>query len=127
MPGADPGPCSSPPGGSEIALEEHKDGMRMGRDPEDVVAFMLSDEMGRRLVDGKDRSEVGQAGTEAAVEDTAAVRHVRGCRIGRRLLARNRLQGVAGVGAIRPPSRPFGRVCGKMVVLPGAEGLPKDP
>ncbi len=41
-------------GWSEVTVEEQKDGMRMGRDPEDVVAFMLSDEMGRRLVEGKD-------------------------------------------------------------------------
>ncbi len=54
-------------GWSEVTIEEHKDGMRMGRDPEDVIAFMLSDEMGRRLVEGKDTDAV-QAGTEAAVE-----------------------------------------------------------
>jgi len=54
-------------GWSEVTVEEHKDGMRIGRDPEDVVAFMLSDEMGRRLVDGKDPEAV-QAGTEAALE-----------------------------------------------------------
>jgi SAM-dependent methyltransferase len=54
-------------GWSEVTVEEHKDGMRLGRDPEDVVAFMLSDEMGRRLVQGKDPDAV-QAGTEAALE-----------------------------------------------------------
>jgi hypothetical protein len=54
-------------GWSEVTVEEHKDGMRMGRDPEDVVAFMLSDEMGRRLIEGKDPEAV-QAGTEAALE-----------------------------------------------------------
>ena len=54
-------------GWSEVTVEEHKDEMRMGRDPEDVVAFMLSDEMGRRLVEGKDPEAV-QAGTEAALE-----------------------------------------------------------
>ena len=54
-------------GWSEVTVEAHKDEMRMGRDPEDVVAFMLSDEMGRRLVEGKDPEAV-QAGTEAAVE-----------------------------------------------------------
>jgi SAM-dependent methyltransferase len=54
-------------GWSEVTVEEHKDEMRMGRDPEDVVAFMLSDEMGRRLVVGKDPETV-QAGTEAALE-----------------------------------------------------------
>ena len=54
-------------GWSEVTVEEHKDGMRMGRDPEDVVAFMLSDEMGRRLVEGKDPEAV-QAGTEATLE-----------------------------------------------------------
>jgi len=51
----------------EITVKEHKDGMRVGRDPEDVVAFMLSDEMGRRLVEGKDPEAV-KAGTEAALE-----------------------------------------------------------
>lgn len=54
-------------GWSDIHVEEHKEGMRLGRDPEDVVAFMLSDEMGRRLVDGKDPDAV-RAGTEATVE-----------------------------------------------------------
>jgi SAM-dependent methyltransferase len=54
-------------GWSEVIVEEHTEGMRLGRDPEDVVAFMLSDEMGRRLVDGKDPDAV-QAGTEATVE-----------------------------------------------------------
>ena len=61
----------------------------MGRDPEDVVAFMLSDEMGRRLVEGKDPEAV-QAGTEADPRSAATVRHARGCRAGRRLLARDR-------------------------------------
>jgi hypothetical protein len=41
--------------------------MRIGRDPEDVVDFMLSDEMGRRLVDGKDPEAV-RAGIEATRE-----------------------------------------------------------
>jgi hypothetical protein len=41
--------------------------MRIGRDPEDVVAFMLSDEMGRRLVEGKNPEAV-RTGTEAALE-----------------------------------------------------------
>ena len=54
-------------GWSEVTVEEQRDGMRMGRDPEDVVAFMLSDEMGRRVVEGKDPEAV-QAGTEAALE-----------------------------------------------------------
>ena len=54
-------------GWSDIDLVEHKDGMRMGRDPEDVIAFMLSDEMGRRLVDGKDPEAV-QAGKQATLE-----------------------------------------------------------
>jgi SAM-dependent methyltransferase len=54
-------------GWSEVTVEEHKDGMRIGRDPEDVVAFMLSDEMGRRLVERKDPEAV-QAGTEATLE-----------------------------------------------------------
>jgi hypothetical protein len=39
----------------------------MGRDPNDVVAFMLSDEMGRRLVQDKDPGAV-KAGTEATRE-----------------------------------------------------------
>ena len=54
-------------GWSEITVEAHTEGMRMGRDAEDVVAFMLSDEMGRRLVEGKDLETV-QAGAEAAIE-----------------------------------------------------------
>jgi SAM-dependent methyltransferase len=54
-------------GWSEVTVEEHKHGMRIGRDPEDVVAFMLSDEMGRRLVVGKD-PKVVQAGTEATLD-----------------------------------------------------------
>jgi SAM-dependent methyltransferase len=54
-------------GWSEVTVEEHKDGMRIGRDPEDVVAFMLSDEMGRRLVEGKNPEAV-RTGTEAALE-----------------------------------------------------------
>jgi SAM-dependent methyltransferase len=51
---------------SEVTVEGHKDPMHMGRDPEDVVAFMFSDEMGRRVVEGKDPEAV-QAGTEAAL------------------------------------------------------------
>jgi SAM-dependent methyltransferase len=54
-------------GWSAVTVEEQKEGMRMGRDPEDVVAFMLSDEMGRRLVEGKDPEAV-KAGTDATVE-----------------------------------------------------------
>jgi SAM-dependent methyltransferase len=54
-------------GWSRITVEEHEDGMRMGRDPEDVVAFMLSDEMGRRLVEGRDPEAV-QAGIADAIE-----------------------------------------------------------
>ena len=54
-------------GWSDVTVEEHTDGMRMGSDPEDVVAFMLSDEIGRRLVEGKDPEAV-QAGTEATLE-----------------------------------------------------------
>ena len=54
-------------GWSEVTVEERKEKMRMGRDPEDVVAFMLSDEIGRRLVEGKD-SEAVKAGTDATVE-----------------------------------------------------------
>ncbi len=54
-------------GWSEVTVEEYSDRMRMGRDPEDVVQFMFSDEMGRRLVEGKDPEAV-QAGTEATLE-----------------------------------------------------------
>jgi SAM-dependent methyltransferase len=54
-------------GWSGVTMEDHQDGMRIGRDPEDAVAFMLSDEMGRRLVEGKDPETV-RAGTEAALE-----------------------------------------------------------
>ena len=42
----------------------------MGGDPEDVLSFMLSDEMGRRLVEGKDPEAV-QAGTVAALDALA--------------------------------------------------------
>jgi hypothetical protein len=55
----------------EVTIDEHKESMRMGSDPEDVVAFMLSDEMGRRLVDGKDPEAV-KAGTEATLETLRA-------------------------------------------------------
>jgi SAM-dependent methyltransferase len=54
-------------GWSEVTLVGHDDVMPMGRDPEDVLAFMLSDEMGRQLVTGKDPGAV-QAGTEATLE-----------------------------------------------------------
>ena len=54
-------------GWSEVTVEEHKERMRMGRDPEDVVTFMLSDEMGHRLVEGKDPEAV-KAGTDSSVE-----------------------------------------------------------
>ena len=54
-------------GWSEVTVDEHKDGMHIGRDPGDVISFMFSDEMGRRLVEGKDPEAV-RAGTEAAVE-----------------------------------------------------------
>jgi SAM-dependent methyltransferase len=54
-------------GWTEVTVDEHKDVMCAGRDPEDVVAFMLSDEMGRRLVEGKDPVAV-RAGTEATLE-----------------------------------------------------------
>ena len=67
--------------------------MRMGRDPEDVVAFMLSDEMGRRLVEGKDPEAVSGR-YRGHPRGAATVRHCRGCRAGRRLLARDRQKGV---------------------------------
>lgn len=54
-------------GWSQVTIDEDKEGMRMGNDPEDVVAFMLSDEMGRRVIEGKDPEAV-KAGTEAAIE-----------------------------------------------------------
>ena len=54
-------------GWSEVTVGEHEDGMRMGRGPEEVVAFMLSYEMGRQLVEGKDPKAV-QAGIEATLE-----------------------------------------------------------
>jgi len=54
-------------GWSQVSIEDHREAMRMGRDPEDVVAFMLSDEMGRRVVEGKDPEAV-RAGTDAAIE-----------------------------------------------------------
>ncbi len=54
-------------GWSEVTIEGHEGKMRIGRDPEEVIAFMLSDEMGRRMVEGKD-PEVVRAATEATVE-----------------------------------------------------------
>jgi SAM-dependent methyltransferase len=54
-------------GWSEVTVDACGERMRMGRDPEDVVAFMLSDEMGRRVVEGKDPEAV-QAGTQATLE-----------------------------------------------------------
>jgi SAM-dependent methyltransferase len=54
-------------GWSDITVDEHRDEVCLGRDPEDVVTFLLSDEMGRRLVQGRD-PEVVQAGTQAARE-----------------------------------------------------------
>jgi SAM-dependent methyltransferase len=54
-------------GWTDISVEAHADEMQIGRDADDVVAFLLSDEMGRRLVDGKDQATV-EAGTAAAVE-----------------------------------------------------------
>jgi SAM-dependent methyltransferase len=54
-------------GWSEVSIKECEDRMQIGSDPEDVVAFMLSDEMGRRLVEGKDPEAV-QAGKEAVLE-----------------------------------------------------------
>lgn len=54
-------------GWSDVIVEPHTDPVRVGPDPADVVAFMLADEMGRRLVEGKDPEAV-QAGTTAALE-----------------------------------------------------------
>jgi len=54
-------------GWSGVAIEEHTEQMQLGHDAEDVIAFLLSDEMGRRLVDGKDPKAI-EAATEAAVE-----------------------------------------------------------
>lgn len=54
-------------GWSEVSLEAQHDLMRTGSDPDDALSFMLSDEMGRRLVEGKDPDAV-QAGTDAALE-----------------------------------------------------------
>jgi SAM-dependent methyltransferase len=54
-------------GWSDVSVAEHHDQMRIGSDPEDVAAFMLSDERGRRLVEGNDPEAV-EAGTEAALE-----------------------------------------------------------
>jgi SAM-dependent methyltransferase len=54
-------------GWSDVTLDEHKDPTCMGSDPDDVVGFMLSDEMGRRLIEGKDPKAV-KAATQATVE-----------------------------------------------------------
>lgn len=52
---------------TDITIEERNDSVNMGRDPEDVVAFMASDEMGRRLFEGK-APEAVQAATQAALD-----------------------------------------------------------
>lgn len=54
-------------GWSEVNVEAHQDRMRIGQNPQDVVNFMFTNEMGRRLTDGKDPEAV-KAGIEAAVE-----------------------------------------------------------
>lgn len=54
-------------GWSETAVEPFVEDMAMGSDPEDVLAFMLSDEMGRRLVEGKEERAVAAA-KQAALE-----------------------------------------------------------
>jgi len=51
----------------EVSISAQTDGLTMGRDPEDVVAFMSSDEMGRRLFEGK-APELVKAATDAALE-----------------------------------------------------------
>jgi len=53
-------------GWSGVVIEPFNAGMRLGSDPEDVLDFMLSDEMGRRLTAGKDPEAV-RAGSEAAL------------------------------------------------------------
>jgi SAM-dependent methyltransferase len=76
-------------GWSEVTVEEHKDGMQMGRDPEDVVAFMLSDEMGAPAGGGQGpRLRAGRY--RGRPRGTGTVRHARRCRGGRRLLAGDR-------------------------------------
>jgi ubiquinone/menaquinone biosynthesis C-methylase UbiE len=54
-------------GWSETAVEPFVEDMAMGSDPEDVLGFMLSDEMGRRLVEGRDPLTV-EAAKQAALE-----------------------------------------------------------
>jgi SAM-dependent methyltransferase len=54
-------------GWSDVGVEELNEGLCMGRDPQDVITFMLDDEMGRRVVEGKDPEAVA-AGTQAAIE-----------------------------------------------------------
>lgn len=54
----------------QVSIDETKHGVTMGRDPEDVVSFMASDEMGRRLFEGKDPETV-KAATDAALEALA--------------------------------------------------------
>jgi hypothetical protein len=51
-----------------VSVEGHHDKLRMGSDLEDVADFTLSDEMGRRVVEGKDPRAV-EAGTAAALEN----------------------------------------------------------
>jgi hypothetical protein len=60
-------------GWSENRAEKCSDPMRMGSDPEDVVAFMLSEEMGHRLVEGKDPEAV-QCRAKATLEALRARR-----------------------------------------------------
>jgi SAM-dependent methyltransferase len=52
---------------SDVEIDEASDPLRMGSDPEDVVAFMATDEMGRRVLEGKDPDKVADA-LEAARE-----------------------------------------------------------
>ena len=48
-------------GFSEIEITGAADGLLMGSDPEDAVAFMATDEMGRRLLEGRDPEKVARA------------------------------------------------------------------
>jgi hypothetical protein len=46
---------------SEIEIVGAADDLLMGSDPQDVVGFMATDELGRRLLEGRDSDKVAVA------------------------------------------------------------------
>lgn len=75
-------------GFSEIEITGAADGLLMGSDPEDVVAFMATDEMGRRLLEGRDPEKVARA-LDAARSAVGTLRDSRRNSPGQRLLDRD--------------------------------------